>query len=82
MNRTAENLLTWAPLGAAAALMLSDHRRWGLLIGLVSPITVAMEHPRGTRRALKAIPKSLAKAGESVGRGAAQAGKSLKWATS
>lgn len=93
MNRTTQNLLTWAPLGAGLALMLSDHRRLGVAMALVSPVTVVMEHPRGTRKALKAIPKSLrrcgkatgkamAKAGYEVGHGAKEAGKSLRWLAS
>ncbi len=89
MTRTTENLLTWAPLGAAVALMLSDHKRIGLVVGAVSPITVAWRHPRATRRALRAVPRSLKDAGKGVakmgrrtGYGAKRAGKAFRWMAS
>jgi|GEM_PF-3559646 len=89
MTRTTENLLTWAPLGAAVALMLSDHKRIGLAVGAVSPITVAWRHPRATRRALRAVPRSLKDAGKGVakmgrrtGYGAKRAGKAFRWMAS
>lgn len=82
MNRTLEHLLTWAPLGAAVALMLSDHKRLALAVAAVSPITVAVQHPRGTRRALRAVPRGLKQAGEGVARGGREAGRGLRWLAS
>lgn len=86
MNRTTEQLLTWAPLGAGLALILSGHRRIGLAVALTSPVTVAIQHPRGTRRALRAFPrktgKAFARMGEQVGHGMAEAGKGLRWMAS
>jgi len=84
MSRTVEHLLTWAPLGAAVALMLSDHKRLGLAVGAVSPVTVAVRHPRATRRALRKVPVALkdmgASVGKSVSRGVKQAGSGVRWA--
>lgn len=58
----------------------------GLATALVSPITVATQHPRGTRRALRQVPRAVRKAGEQVGRkvacGTRQAGKSFHWLAS
>ena len=93
MNRTTENLLTWAPLGAGLALILSNHKRLGFLVALVSPTTVWVQHPRATHRALQAVPKALRVAGKNTGRalgrvgqgverGAKHTGKSLSWLAS
>ncbi|MGH9412607.1 MAG: hypothetical protein ACRD0Y_02600 [Terriglobales bacterium] len=52
----------------------------------VSPITVVTQHPRGTRRALRLVPKAIAKAGNQIGRktasGTKKAGKSIGWLAS
>lgn len=86
MNRTTEQLLTWAPLGAGLALILSGHRRAGLAVALVSPVTVAIQHPRGMRRAFRTLPRATGRAfksvGEQVGCGMAKTGKSLRWLAS
>ncbi|MGH7968063.1 MAG: hypothetical protein ACREIC_04980 [Limisphaerales bacterium] len=86
MTRTVENLLTWAPLGAGLALMLSDHKRLGLAVVSVSATTVAWRHPRATRRALQAVPRTLGEAGKSVGKAGRDAGRevgrSLRWLAS
>ncbi|HEY7837820.1 MAG TPA: hypothetical protein VIC54_04415 [Terriglobales bacterium] len=86
MNRTTEQLLTWAPLGAGLALILSGHRRIGLAVALTSPITAATQHPRGTRKLLRAVPRKTGKAwarmGKEVGHGMAEAGKSIRWLAS
>jgi hypothetical protein len=86
MNRTTENLLTWAPLGAGVALILSDHKRLGLLVAMVSPVTVWMEHPRATRKALRTVPKAAWKtgyaAGKAVGKVGKGAGKGIRWMAS
>lgn len=86
MKRTTEQLLTWGPLGVGLALLLSRHKRLGLAIALVSPLTVVTQHPRGTRRALRLVPKAVARAGEVAGRkvarGAKEAGKSIGWLAS
>ncbi|MGH9394347.1 MAG: hypothetical protein ACRD1E_09280 [Terriglobales bacterium] len=79
MNRTAENLLTWAPLGAGLALMLSEHQRLGLMVAAVSPITVAAQHPRATRRALKKVPRAFEEFGKAMTKGTRKAGYGLKW---
>jgi hypothetical protein len=77
MNRTTEKLLTWAPLGAGLALMLSDHKRLGLLVAMASPATVWWQHPRATRRALRSVPRALRRAGEATGRAMTEAGKGV-----
>ena len=77
MNRTTETLLTWAPLGAGLALILSDHKRLGLLTALASPATVWWQHPRATRRALRAVPRALRRAGASTGRAMGEVGKGV-----
>lgn len=82
MNRTTDQLLTWAPLGAGLALILSGHRRLGLATTLVSPIAVAIEHPRGTRHALRAIPRAFKTAGEQIGCSMAKTGKGFRWLAS
>ncbi|MGH9466011.1 MAG: hypothetical protein ACRD1Y_01525 [Terriglobales bacterium] len=86
MTRTTEQLLTWAPLGIGLALILSHHKRLGMAVALVSPATVAMQHPRGTKRALRKFPKAVARAskeaGRNVARGAKEAGKSFGWLAS
>lgn len=92
MNDTTEKLLTWGPLGLGLGLMLGDHRRLGMAVALLSPVTVAWEHPKATRKALRAIPESLGecgkatgkalrKAGEQVGCSAKQTAKGLRWLT-
>lgn len=86
MSRTMENLLTWAPLGAAVALMMSDHKRLGLAVGVVSPVTAAVQHPRAMRRALGKVPRALGTMGgavaKSVGRSAKHAGYGVRWMAS
>ncbi len=86
MERTTEQLLTWAPLGFGVALILSGHRRLGFLLALVSPVTAITQHPRATRRALRQVPKAVAKAGKEIGRnvacGTKKAGKSIGWLAS
>lgn len=93
MNRTLEQLLIWAPIGAGVALMLSDHKRCGLAVAAVSPVTLAVTHPRGMRRALRAIPRglrrtghALVRAGEQVGRSSAkgvrETGRGFRWMAS
>ena len=77
MNRTTENLLTWGTIGAGLALMLSDHRRFGLAVAAVSPLTVAVQHPRAMRKALKAVPQSLMSCGEATGKAFEHAGRSV-----
>ncbi|MGH9483722.1 MAG: hypothetical protein ACRD1F_01590 [Terriglobales bacterium] len=66
--------------------MLSGHKRTGLAVAAVSPITVVTQHPRGTRRALRLVPKAIAKAGNQIGRktasGTKKAGKSIGWLAS
>lgn len=90
MNRTTESLLTWAPLGAGLALLLSDHKRLGCAVMAVSPITVATQHPRASLRALKGVPKSLRASGKATGkamrrmsksveRSGREAGKAIRW---
>lgn len=83
MERTSEKLLTWAPLGVGLALILSGHKRLGFMLALVSPATAITQHPRGTRRALKLMPRVIAKAGRqfscTVARGTKKRGKSLGW---
>lgn len=74
-KNTVENLMTWAPLGAGLALMLSDHRRLGMAVALMSPATVAWRHPRGTRRALRAIP-------DGFGTAARESARGLRWLAS
>lgn len=85
-NRTTDHLLTYAPLGAGLALILSGHRRLGLALALLSPLNVAIQHPRGTRKALRAVPRSTGKAfervGEELGHCVAEAGKSFRWLAS
>ena len=93
MNRTAENLLTWASLGAGVALFLSDHRPLGAAVAAIAPITAISQHPRGTRKLLKAVPrgftscsksttKAFKRAGREMGRSAREAGKGLRWLAS
>jgi hypothetical protein len=82
MNRTTDQLLTWAPLGAGLGLILSGHRRLGLATALVSPIAVAVEHPRGTRRALRGVPRAFKTVGEQVGCGMAKTAKGFRWLAS
>ena len=93
MTRTTENLLTWAPLGAGLAFVLSGRRRLGLALALVSPATVWLQHPRATHRALRALPRALRRAGEAtgramgdvgrgVGRSARETGRGLRWMVS
>lgn len=93
MNRTLEQLLIWAPLGAGVALVLSDHKRCGLAVAAVTPATVAITHPRGTRKALRAIPRGLHKAGRAIerageqmakgsARGARETGRGFRWLAS
>jgi hypothetical protein len=86
MNRTTENLLTWAPIGAGLALILSNHKRLGFLVAMVSPTTVWLQHPRATRRALRVAGKNTGKAlgrvGQGVGRSAKHAAMSLNWLAS
>lgn len=93
MNRTVENLLTWAPIGAAVALILSDHRRIGLAVAAVTPTTIAILHPRATRRALRAVPrgfeecgvatgKTFRHLGRDLGHSFKEAGKGLSWLAS
>ncbi len=90
MNDTTEKMLTWGPLGLGVGLMLADHRRLGMAVAMLSPVTVALEHPKATRKALQAIPENLAeygkatgkalrKAGEQVGCSAKQTAKGLRW---
>jgi|SRR6185312_3656112 len=81
MNRTTENLLTWAPLGAGVALILSNHRHWGMAVAAISPITVATQHPRATRKALRAVPKGLASMGKHTGKALAKAGHATAHST-
>ncbi|MGH9417730.1 MAG: hypothetical protein ACRD01_14000 [Terriglobales bacterium] len=90
MNKTTENLLTYAPLGAGLALLLSDHKRLGVAVMSVSPITVATQHPRATWRSLRALPKSMRVSGKATGkalrrvsksveRSGREAGKAIRW---
>lgn len=86
MERTTEKLLTWAPLGFGVALILGGHRRLGFLVALVSPVTAISQHPRATRKALRLVPKAIAKAGKEIGRnvacGTKKTGKSIGWLAS
>lgn len=78
MNRTTENLLTWAPIGAGLALLLSDHKRMACAVLAVSPITVATQHPRATWKALKGVPKGLRASGKATGKAMREVGKSVE----
>ncbi|MGH9519273.1 MAG: hypothetical protein ACRD2D_06465 [Terriglobales bacterium] len=93
MNRSLEQLLIWAPLGVGVGLMLSDHKHLGWAVTAVTPITVAVTHPRGTRKTLRAIPRGLHKAGRAIGRageqmarssarGARETGRGFRWLAS
>jgi hypothetical protein len=82
MNRTTEHLLTWAPLGAGLALILSGHRRIGFLTALVSPATVSIQHPRRMRHAFRVVPRAFKNMGEQVGCGMTKTAKGFRWLAS
>src|SRR5690348_16011008 len=55
MNDTVEQLMIWGSLGIGVGLFASDHKHLGIAVAAVAPTTVAILHPRGTGRALKAV---------------------------
>jgi len=67
MNETIEQLMIWGSIGMGVGLMTSGHRRLGMMVASVAPVTVATLHPRGTHRALRAIPVALAVSGRAIG---------------
>ncbi|MGH9535384.1 MAG: hypothetical protein ACRD2E_11050 [Terriglobales bacterium] len=77
MDRTVEGLLIWGTLGAGVGLSTSRHRHLGLIVALSSLVVVALTHPRGTKGAVLAIPKSLGKTGWALGKAAAGVGKAI-----
>lgn len=80
MNDTVEQLMIWGSLGIGIGLIASDHRHLGLAVAAVAPTTVAILHPRGTRRALKAIPQAVAMSGWAIGKSGKVSGKAM-WKT-
>lgn len=80
MNETVEKLMIWGSLGIGVGLISSDHRRLGMLVASAAPVTAAIVHPRGTRRALQAVPKALAASGWAIGKSGKISGKAM-WKT-
>lgn len=92
-NHTAGKVLTWGALGVGLGLVLSDNRRLGAAVMLISPAIVALEHPREMRKALRTLPRNIERCGRTAGRamraageqlecGAREAGKGLRWLAS
>lgn len=77
MNDTVEQLMIWGSLGIGVGLMASDHRRVGLAVAAVAPVTVSVLHPKGTRRALRAVPKALTVSGWAIGKSGKVSSKAL-----
>lgn len=75
MNDIVEQLMIWGSLGIGVGLIASDHRRLGMAVAAVAPVTVTILHPKGTRRALHAIPKALATSGWAIGKSGKVSGK-------
>ena len=80
MNDTVEQLMIWGSLGIGIGLIASDHRRMGMAIASIAPVTVTVLHPKGTRRALLAIPKALGVSGWAIGKSGKVSGKAA-WKT-
>jgi hypothetical protein len=80
MNDTVEQLMIWGSLGIGVGLFASDHKHLGIAVAAVAPTTVAILHPRGTGRALKAIPKAFAVSGWAIGKSGKVSGKAM-WKT-
>lgn len=68
MNDTVEHLMIWGSMGIGVGLITGGHRRIGMLVASVAPITAAALHPRGTHRVLRAVPKALAVSGVTIGK--------------
>lgn len=77
MNDTAEQLLIWGSLGVGIGLIASDHRRLGMAVASIAPVTVSLLHPKGTGRALQAIPQALAASGWAIGKSGKVSGKAV-----
>lgn len=77
MDRTVQSLLIYGTLGSGIALSTTGHRHIGLVLCLTSLAIVAMCHPRGTKRAILAVPKAMGQTGKAVGKAAASTGRAF-----
>lgn len=75
MDRTVEGLLIYGTLGSGIGLSSSGHRHIGFVLCLSSLVIVAICHPRGTKRAILAIPRAMGQTGKALGKAAAGTGK-------
>jgi hypothetical protein len=77
MNRTSENLITWGSLGIGVGLLASGHKKAGWAVVSIAPATMVILHPRGTLRALRAIPQTLQISGQILANSGKLSGSSM-----